>query len=58
MRKKITLQVHIEEDMDELFGNFAIYTMHRRHILRVDRKYIPLNELTEERIAKEVKDIL
>ena len=51
---KITFRVNIDPDMDELFGNVTIIAMRRHRIVGFGRKYIPLAELTQERIQEEV----
>ena len=51
---KITFRVNIDPDMDELFGNFTVIAVKQRRTIWLERKYIPLKELTQDRIQEEV----
>lgn len=53
-RHKITFRVNIDPDMDELFGNLTIIAIKKRHTIWFEREYIPLKEITQDRIQQEV----
>ena len=53
-QQKITFRVNIDPDMDELFGNFTVIALKKRRTIWLERKYIPLKELTQDRIQEEV----
>lgn len=56
-RHKITFRVNIDPDMDELFGNVTILAIKKRRTIWLERKYIPLKELTQDRIQQEVAKV-
>ena len=54
---KITFRVNINPDMDELFGNVTIIAIKQRRTIWFEREYIPLAELTQDRIQEEVAKV-
>lgn len=53
-QQKITFRVNIDPNMDELFGNLTIIAIKKRHTIWFEREYIPLEEITQDRIQREI----
>ena len=53
-QQKITFRVNIDPNMDELFGNLTIIAIKKRRTIWFEREYIPLEEITQDRIQQEI----